>query len=125
LQVLLHAGTTVGAWRVQELHEIILTSFGLTDKRYGLNQLRYDLRKLRAHALLERDGKRYAYRLTDKGVKVAMVFLLFHQRLCGPLAKSLFNHRPNPNFQPNSKLEAAVRKADDSIQRVIEILGAA
>ena len=27
---------------------------------YGLNQLRYDLRKMRAHALLERDGKRYA-----------------------------------------------------------------
>jgi len=87
--------------------------------------LRYDLRKLRAHALLERDGKRYAYRLTDKGVKVAMVFVLFHQRLCGPLANSLFNHRPNPNFQPDSKLEAAVHKADDSIQRVIELLGAA
>jgi hypothetical protein len=125
LQVLLHAGTTAGGWRTDQLHEVILTSFGLNDKRYALNQLRYDLRKLRAHALLERDGKRYAYRLTDKGIKVAMVFVLFHQRLCGPLANSLFNHRPNPNFQPDSKLEAAVHKADDSIQRVIELLGAA
>jgi hypothetical protein len=122
LQVLLHAGTTVGGWRAQQLHQVILTSFGLNDKRYGLNQLRYDLRKLRAHALLERDGTRYAYRLTDKGVKVAMVFVLFHQRLCGPLANSLFSHRPNPNFQPDSKLEAAVHKADDSIQKVIELL---
>ena len=50
------------------------------------------------------------------------MFVLFHQRLCGPLANSLFNHRPNPNFQPDSKLEAAVHKADDSIQRVIELL---
>ena len=122
MQVLLHAGTTVGGWRAQQLHEVILTSFGLNDQRYGLNQLRYDLRKLRAHALLERDGTRYAYRLTDKGVKVAMVFVLFHQRLCGPLANSLFSHRPNPNFQPDSKLEAAVHKADDSIQKVIELL---
>jgi hypothetical protein len=122
LQVLLHAGTTVGGWRAHELHEIILTSFGLNDKRYGLNQLRYDLRKMRAHALLERDGTRYAYRLTDKGVKVAMVFVLFHQRLCGPLANSLFDRRPNPNLQPNSKLEAAMHKADDSIQRVIKLL---
>jgi len=72
--------------------------------------------------LVERDGARYAYRLTDKGVKVAIVFVLFHQRLCGPLANSLFNHRPNPNFQPDSKLEAAVHKADDSIQRVIKLL---
>ena len=122
MQVLLHVGTTVGGWRVQQLHEVIVTSFGLTDKRFGLNQLRYDLRKLRSHGLLERDGTRYAYQLTDKGVKVAMVFVLFHQRLCGPLANSLFNHRPNPNFQPDSKLEAAVHKADDSIQRVIELL---
>ena len=61
MQVLLHAGTTVGGWRAQQLHEVLVTSFGLSDKRYGLNQLRYDLRKMRAHALLERDGNRYAF----------------------------------------------------------------
>ena len=77
---------------------------------------------MRAHALLERDANRYAYRLTDKGVKIALLFVLFHQRLCGPLANSLFHHRPDPNFQPNSKLEAAVHKADESIRRVIDLL---
>jgi hypothetical protein len=87
-----------------------VTSFGLSDKRYGLNQLRYDLRKMRAHALLEHDGNRYAYRLTDKGVKVALLFVLFHQRLYGPLANSLFHHRPDANFQPDSKLEKPCTK---------------
>jgi len=29
----------------------------LAPSRYGLNQLRYDLRKMRAHGLLERDGR--------------------------------------------------------------------
>ena len=67
MQVLLHARTTVGGWRAQQLHDALLMSFGLSGKRYGLSQLRYDLRKMRAHALLERDGTRYAYRLTDKG----------------------------------------------------------
>src|ERR1700756_3874328 len=56
MQLLLHADTTLGGWRAQQLHELVVTSFGLCDKRYGLNQLRYDLRKMRAHALLERDG---------------------------------------------------------------------
>jgi hypothetical protein len=124
MQVLLHAGATVGGWRAQQLHEVLLTSFGLSDKRYGLNQLRYDLRKMRAHALLERDGNRYAYRLTDKGVKVALLFVLFHQRLYGPLANSLFHHRPDANFQPDSKLEKAVHKADESIRKVIQLLDA-
>jgi hypothetical protein len=125
MQVLLHASTMVGGWRAQQLHEAIVMSFGLSAKRYGLSQLRYDLRKMRAHALLERDGTRYAYRLTHKGVKVALLFVLFHQRLCGPLANSLFHHRPDANFQPDSKLETAVHKADVSIRNVIQLLEAA
>jgi hypothetical protein len=56
MQVLLHAGTTVGGWRAQQLHEVLVTSFGLSDNRYRLNQLRYDLRKMRAHALHSTPG---------------------------------------------------------------------
>jgi hypothetical protein len=93
--------------------------------RYGLNQLRYDVRKMKAHGLVERDGKRYAYRLTDKGTKVALTFVLFHQRLCGPLANSLFHHEPDSGARPNSKLEAAYHKADASIRNVIQLLEAA
>jgi hypothetical protein len=71
----------------------VLTTFGLSDKRYRLNQLRYDLRKLKGHGLLERDGTHYAYHLTTKGVEVALLFLFFHKRLCGPLANSRFQAR--------------------------------
>lgn len=124
MQVLLHARSTVGGWRAQQLHDALLMSFGLSAQRYRLNQLRYDLRKMRAHGLLQREGTRYAYRLTDKGVKVTLLFVLFHQRLCGPLANSLFHHRPETTLQPNSKLEAAVHKADISIRNVIQLLEA-
>jgi len=122
MQVLLHAGATLGGWRAQQLHDAVLMSFGLSAKRYALNQLRYDLRKMKAHGLVERDGTRYAYRLTDKGMKVALLFVLFHQRLCGPLANSLFHHRPDASFQPDSKLEAALHKADTSIRNVIQLM---
>ena len=80
---------------------------------------------MRAHGLLERDGHRYAYRLTGKGAKVAVLFVLFHQRLCGPLAHSLFHHRPDHTLVPNTKLEAAFHKADDSIRQIIDLLEAA
>ena len=79
----------------------------LSEKTYGLNQLRYDLRKLKGHGLIERDRSRYAYRLTQKGIQVAMLFLFFHKRLCGPLANSRFHHQPDPQHRPNSRLEAA------------------
>jgi hypothetical protein len=93
--------TAVG-WTAKQIHEAILTTFGLSPKAYGLNQLRYDLRKLKGHGLLQRDGGHYAYQLTAKGVQVALLFLFFHQRLCGPLANSRFHHQPAPTA--NSKL---------------------
>jgi hypothetical protein len=62
LEVLLHGGTTIGGWTAKQLHEAVLTTFDLTPGSYGLNQLRYDLRKLKGNGLLQRDGNRYAYR---------------------------------------------------------------
>jgi hypothetical protein len=125
LEVLLHGGNTVGGWTAKQIHETVLTTFQLSAKTYGLNQLRYDLRKLKGHRLLERDARRYAYQLTDKGVQVALLFLFFHKRLCGPLANSRFHHKPDPANRPNSKLEAAYHKADNAIQDIVDLLAAA
>jgi hypothetical protein len=125
MEVLLHARTTVAGSRIDELHSAVLTQFQIKAKDYAKNQLRYDLRKLKGHGLVERDGKRYAYRLTDKGNKVALLIVLFHQRICGPLANSLLHHRPDPAFKPDSKFETALHKADDSINNVIQLLKAA
>lgn len=125
LEVLLHGGNTVGGWTAKQIHEAVLTTFQLSAAAYGLNQLRYDLRKLKGHRLLERDGSRYAYQLTAKGVQVALLFLFFHKRLCGPLANSRFHHQPDPAHRPNSKLEAAYHKADKAIDAIVELLAAA
>ncbi len=75
--------------------------------------------------MLERDGSRYAYRLTVKGVDVALLFLFFHKRLCGPLANSRFHHQPDPACKSNSKLEAAYHKADQAIENIVNLLKAA
>jgi hypothetical protein len=125
LEVLLHAGTQVGGWTAREIHEAVLTTFDLSADAYGLNQLRYDLRKLRAHGLIERDGARYAYRLTAKGVQVALLLLFFHKRLCGPLANSRFHHRPDPQHRPDSRLERAYHRADKAIENIVDLLAAA
>jgi hypothetical protein len=124
-EVLLHGGTHVGGWTANQIHQAVLTTFHLSDKDYGLNQLRYDLRKLRGHGLIERDGTRYAYRLTLKGVQVALLFLFFHKRLCGPLANSRFHHEPDAKHRPQSQLEAAYHRADKAINQIVGLLAAA
>jgi hypothetical protein len=124
-EVLLHGGTQVGGWTAKQIHQAVLSTFHLSEQAYGLNQLRYDLRKLKGHGLIERDGSRYAYRLTAKGVQVALLFLFFHKRLCGPLANSRFHHQPDLKHRPNSKLEAAYHRADKAIQEIVDVLAAA
>jgi hypothetical protein len=124
MEVLLHGGTQLKGWRSADIHQAVLTSFGLSPDKYTLTQLRYDLRKMRAHSLLERNGKRYLYHLTDKGTRVALMFVLFHHRVCGPLSNSLFHHRPEESHKPASKIETAYHKADHAIQQVIDQLAA-
>jgi hypothetical protein len=124
MEVLLHTGTKVLGWRTTEIHQAIVSSFSLAPATYTLTQLRYDLRKMKAHKLLQRDGQRYAYRLTDKGTRVALLFVLFHQRVCGPLANSLFRRPALQTPSPISKIEAAYRKADRSIEHIIQLLAA-
>jgi hypothetical protein len=125
LEVLLHNGSTLGGWTAKQIHGAVLTTFQLSPQTYALNQLRYDLRKLKGHGLLQRDGNRYSYRLTTKGVDVALLFLFFHKRLYGPIANSRFHHKPDPANRPNSKLEAAYHKADKAIDNIVHLLHAA
>ena len=124
MKVLLHAGTRVLGWRTTEIHQALLSTFSLAPATYSLTQLRYDLRKMKGHGLLERDGRHYAYRLTDKGTRVALMFVLFHQRGCEPVANGPFQHRPTKTAAPLPKLEAAYRKADHSLDQVIQLLAA-
>ncbi len=124
MEVLLHGGSQLGGWRTAHIHEATLTAFGLSAEAYSLTQLRYDLRKMKAHGLLERLGRQYCYRLTEKGSRVAAMFVLFHKRVCGPLANSLFHHWPQESCKSPSKIETAYDKADAAIQKLIDLLAA-
>lgn len=106
------------------MHRAVLEAFGIAPQAYSLTQLRYDVRKLRAHGLLEREGRSYSYHLTEKGTKVAALFVLFHKRVCGPLANTLFHHRPTKTTTPPARIEAAYHKADTAIQKLIDLVAA-
>jgi hypothetical protein len=73
----------LAGWRATQIHQAILISFHLYANHYELQQLRYDLRKMKAHDLVQRDGHHYT-RLTDKRVKIALlfVFLQLYMYIC-------------------------------------------
>jgi hypothetical protein len=124
LEVLLHAGTLITGWPSRDIHRAVLEAFALSEQDYTITQLRYDLRKLKAHGLLQRQGSRYRYQLTDKGARVALMFTLFHKRICGPLANSLFGRRPTHADQVPTKIQSAYNRADAAIQNLLDLLAA-
>jgi hypothetical protein len=52
------------------------------------------------------------------------MFALFHKRICGPLAKSLFHRHPHEKLKPDSEVEAAHYEAERSLQKIIELVAA-
>lgn len=121
-EVLLQSGG-FKPFTTQQIHQTLANRFSLRPQDYSLNQLRYDMRKLRAHGLLARNPKRRTYSLTEKGKKAALLFVLFRKKVYGPIAGSLFFPLGNPR-QNCSKFESAVSRVDSSINSLLKLLAA-
>jgi hypothetical protein len=125
LEVLLQgAGGHLKVWTTAQLRHTVLDQCSLNQKDYSLNQIRYDLRKLRLHGLIERLPHRQAYRFTQKGYKLALLLIQLRRRIYGPVAFGIFRHRPTPAHQPLSPFERVYHKIDAAFDEAITLLAA-
>ena len=118
------AGGHFRKWTTALLHQAVLDAYNLKPKDYTLTQLRYDVRKLRLHGLIERVPKSYAYRFTPKGTKLSILLVQLRKRVYGPLAFGLFRIRPNPEFIPDSRFQKAYLKVEKAMDDVITLMAA-
>ena len=122
MEVLLHDNVSIGQFKSMELRSRIISEFEIAEATYGRNQVIYDIRKLRAHGLVEKLKGTNCYRLTGYGVKVALAFTLMRKRIYGPLHYSLFHHQPDAEIPIESKLEQMYRKLDAHLNDIQEYL---
>jgi len=125
LEVLMHSSSHIGGQSAADLHQTVLDAHHLTASQYTRNQLAYDLRKLRAHGLIERPDNRYVYALSNYGRKAAAMLLIVRNRILRPIAGSLFGRPPKSSLKPNSKLQAQYRRTTKSFNDPIALLKAA
>ena len=126
LDVLLHDGSSLSEWSTSELRDMVVKKYGLAEDQYRLSQLRYDLSKLRAHELVEKIQGHRRYRLTSKGVKLGILFVQFHMRFAGPLTSiGLGNIPRSANTTPDSKVERQLRKIQDELDSLAELVAVA
>ena len=124
MEVLLHGGSQLTDWRTAQIHQAIRAAFDLSPEAYTLTQLRYDLRKMKRPRSAAAGRPPVLLPANGKSKRVAAMFVLFHKRISGPLANSLFDHPPQKTSKPPAKIEAAYHRADDAIQKLIDLLAA-
>jgi len=116
LEILMHSAGHIGGMSAADIHRAVLEAYQLTPVQYTRNQLAYDLRKLKAHGLIERPDNRYVYVLSDYGRKAAAMLVIVRNRILRPIAGSLFVRCPNHSLKPNSKLQAQYRRTTRRVQ---------
>lgn len=82
---------------------------GLLGHDYTVNQMSYDLRRLRLHGLIERIPHTNTYTLTTDGIRVAVFYDKVHARVLRPLLAAA--------DQPPAPIE--LRRALNTIDRII------
>lgn len=125
LEVLMHSSSQLNGISAAHLHKAILDAYHFTAKQYTRNQLAYDLRKLKAHGLIQRPDNRYVYALSDYGRKAAAILVILRNRILRPIAGSIFNRPPKLSLKTNSKLQAQYRRTTKSFNDLIALLKAA
>lgn len=120
LDTLLYNGGLLADWTSRDAHARLLERHRLKESDYTISQLRYDLRKLRAHGLAQRIGRTRRYRLTDKGVRLGVILVKARYRFLGPIV-AVNSMRSTRGDNP-STVEAALRRIDQAVDDLCEEL---
>jgi hypothetical protein len=98
-------------FRNRQLREHLARLLGQDPQQYTQGQLTYQLRRLRLHGLIERQRASHCYRVTDRGLRVALFFTRSYARLvCPGLAQTIL---PQPADTELQRAFASVERAID------------
>src|SRR5215469_1579506 len=105
MELLLHGGPQSAGWRSLPIWKALQAAFAFSPQEYTLNPLRYDLRKMKGHGLLERTGQHYAYRLPQRAPGSAPCSSCFTSASAVPWPTACFITDPDavPNQPSKSK----------------------
>jgi hypothetical protein len=71
-------------WRQRDLAEPLAASLGLPPSALTAGRMTYQLRRLRLHGLIARVPGTHRYRVTPRGLRLALFFTRVHARLFRP-----------------------------------------
>ena len=98
-------------FRNRDLRPAVAALCGLPLERYGPSRMTYDLRRLRLRRIIERVPRTHRYRITDRGLRVALAYHRTHARVLGPVLSATLDP------ESNARLRRTVANYDREVQR--------
>jgi hypothetical protein len=109
MQTLCLVALSPTGFRQRDIRGHVAQLLGRTSDQYTSSQMTYDLRRLRFHQLIERVPDTHRYRLTDRGARLAVLYVRIYARGFRPPASlpTVGTHRGSPVME---RLDAALTK---------------
>lgn len=107
-------------FRNKQLRPLFAQMLGLPEEQITLGQMTYQLRRLRLHGLIERIEKSHRYKLTEKGLAVA----LFYQRTYSRLIRPALSLLDAPPVSPTTKPAKALHRIQTALDEFITLQAA-
>jgi hypothetical protein len=80
----------------RDLRPLVAHQLGTTTESMTAGKMTYDLRRLRLHGLIARVPHTHRYRLTNAGLRAALVYTRAQNRLIRPTCAELTTNAPSP-----------------------------
>src|SRR6516165_5843621 len=109
LQVLLLFLLVPGTFTHNDLREHLAPLLGKQPSQISPGRITYDLRRLRLHGLIERIPKTYRYRITAKGLRIAIFYTRLYNRSLRTGLAMISPHPVDPDIPSAKSIRAAER----------------
>jgi len=125
MEYLLRFASGFDNFRTKDIYKNLLKSYDINENDYTFNQLQYDIRKLKAHGIIEKINKTHSYKLTDFGKRACILFTLFRKNIYGPLQNQQFIFKPDYSaMRYDNKFDKYYQKIDKDINTLCNKLAA-
>jgi len=104
-------------WRNASMRTCVAQALAVPPAAYSPSSMTYDLRRLRLHGLIERLAGTHRYRVTDLGLRVAILFSKVHSRILRPGLSQLFGGCPKA---PNRPVATALHRLDVALADLLD-----
>jgi len=125
MEFLLRYASGCNIFSAKEIYQKLLKSYDITENDYKFNQLQYDIRKLKAHGIIEKINKTHNYKITDFGQRVCILLTAFRKNIYGPIQNQQFVFKPNYSaIKCDNKFDKIIKKINKDIETLCSRLAA-